>query len=637
MLRQTLLLLWLSLTIGTLQAQDPQSRPPGLRTDLITDQGKELPALDRKEIERQDARFPGTRFAASTDVNYDLANSGSWTTLDNGDRVWQLRLRSRDQLALAAFFDEFFLPKGSQLYAYTPDTSRILGPYTADNNPPNNRFLMGFLPGSEMILEYYEPAPVSDQGKLHIFRVDQAYAAERLSDFGLRSGNGNEFGFGSSSDCTDNANCNAGADFDVEKSAVVRILLVVEEGSGYCTGTLVNNTAQDSRPLVLSAFHCQDGLQPVYDFYRFDFNYETKSCSNPDFEPGFQSILGCRLLAGREENDFNLMELSSPIPKNYNAHFLGWDRSEGGTDGATIIHHPRGDVKKISFDKDPVTIFNRSINWNNQVTTPPNHHFRAVYDEGTFEIGSSGSALLNTERRIIGQLHGGTAACDTAVAYFGRLALAWDGGGDPASRLRDWLDPLNSGTMTLDAIPNDPPAGIRIAGMLLTETGLAIPGARVVLVGDNGTALSTFSDADGLYSIESVTPGASYEVSVSKPDVALLGVSTFDLVKLQQHILNVSLLNSPYKILAGDVNNNGDISTLDLILIRKVILGIDAAFEAVASWRFLPVTAAFNDPANPFAGVQGNPYQIVAPEQDVEDFDLIGIKSGDVNSSVQPE
>ncbi|HRD80170.1 MAG TPA: hypothetical protein PLL53_05380, partial [Saprospiraceae bacterium] len=69
------------------------------------------------------------------------------------------------------------------------------------------------------------------------------------------------------------------------------------------------------------------------------------------------------------------------------------------------------------------------------------HHFRVRPDIGSFQVGSSGAGLFNQNKRFVGQLHGGFSTCDSTVAYFGRMALAWNGGGSPITRLRDWLDP----------------------------------------------------------------------------------------------------------------------------------------------------------------------------------------------------
>ncbi len=418
-----------------------------------------LPALDMKQVNAEDRERPwANRFAAPIQVDYGLNNSGQWLDLDNGDRVWRLRLRSTGALGMNILYDRFYLPKGARLFVYSPDKSQVLGAYTFANNRPGKKFLTGLLFGEEAVIEYYEPARVKGQGQLHIFRVDHAYTKEVFRDteyeFQVHAGMANDR-LGTSFECHENVNCNMDAEVQEKKRSSVRIMVVVEEGTGFCTGNLMNNTSVDGRPLVLTAFHCQDGFTPLFDFWKFDFNYESQACSDPDTDPGAQSILGAELLSGRQENDFILVELSIPVPPSFDAYYLGWDHSEAEPDARMYIHHPSGDIKKIGLINKKAEIFGFPIEWDNDVTTPADHHFRVVYEDGYFQPGSSGAALINQDGRMVGQLHGGRSICsEGSTAYFGRLAMAWDGGGSRETRLKDFLDPEGTGAETLDGTVN---------------------------------------------------------------------------------------------------------------------------------------------------------------------------------------
>jgi hypothetical protein len=618
----------------TLQEQ-PRSADAAIQTFLAKAPLKASPVspLDRSRIESEDARFPGDRFAAPTAVDFDLANSGEWTEMPNGDRIWRLHVQASGAYGLGLFYDQFYLPPGARLHVYTPDRSHILGAYTQQNNSRTGRFLTGFLPGDEAIVEYFEPASVTGQGQIHLFRIDQVYKPGMFGNTTLRSNEQMELGFGASFDCHANINCPEGDNYQTLKKGIIRILVVVEEGSGFCTGNLLNNTRQDNTPYVLSAFHCQDGFTPLFDLWRFDFGYETNACANPNAEPSRQSILGCQKRAGRQENDFILLELFQTVPTSFDPYFLGWDRSEVLAPSATIIHHPRGDIKKIAFEEDAVRVFPNRINWNNDVQTPASHHFIVNYDFGAFEIGSSGSALLNPDGRVVGQLHGGTSDCESTTAYYGRLTLSWEGGGTPATRLRDWLDPDSTGAVILNGRIPDDEAGLTVSGMVHTETGTAIPNTQVILIGSNGSALSTFTDDQGLYTFTNVAAGITYEVSCQKSDMVLNGVNTLDLIQIQRHILNLVNLDSPYQLLSADVNASGSVSTLDLIIIRKVILGLEPDFSPWPSWYFVPAINGFANPQNPLEGFNDNAYLLENLQEDILDFDLIGFKPGDVNDS----
>ncbi|MBE5316080.1 MAG: proprotein convertase P-domain-containing protein [Xanthomonadales bacterium] len=98
------------------------------------------------------------------------------------------------------------------------------------------------------------------------------------------------------------------------------------------------------------------------------------------------------------------------------------------------------------------------------------------WDQGTTEGGSSGSGLWDQNKRLVGQLHGGSAACGNDLSdYYGRLSVSWNGGGSAATRLRDWLDPSGSGQTAIGgyrsgSTPPPPPSvalsnGVPVTGL----------------------------------------------------------------------------------------------------------------------------------------------------------------------------
>jgi hypothetical protein len=112
----------------------------------------------------------------------------------------------------------------------------------------------------------------------------------------------------------------------------------------------------------------------------------------------------------------------------------------------------------------------------------------------------------------------------------------------------------------------------------------------------------------------------------------LNGVSTFDLVLIQKHILNVQALNSPYKMIAADVNNSKSITTLDLIALRKLILNIDQTFQNNTSWRFVDAAYSFPNASNPWAAS----FPEVVNINDIAantTANFVAVKVGDVNAS----
>lgn len=588
-----------------------------------------IPKINFKQVEREDEANNNNRFTVPVAVEYNLKNAGEWTELENGDWLWRFKVRSKDALALAILYNDFYLPPGAQLYMFSPDHQQVLGAYTFRNNKPTRRFWTGLIKGEEAILEYYEPKAYAGQGRLGIFRIDHAYKPEVKS----------LTGFGDSYPCHINVNCPEGANWQDQKRSVCRILLVAEEGMGFCSGSLLNNTEEDGTPLVLSAFHCQDGFNPFWDMYRFDFNYEGIDCVNPFEEPSYVSILGSTFRAGRQQTDFVLLELLNNVPTEYDVFFNGWDRrSTVVPQNSTMIHHPRADIKKITFDENFAIIHNANINWDNGVTTLPNTHLRVVWDLGTQEFNSSGAPLFDQAGRVVAQLHGdnGIAGCESIVGYFGRLSTSWEGDGTPDTRLKDWLDPQGILSDTLDGI-NNPMMGevATISGFVRTEASTGIADVTVNLVSMTGTE-SVVTGPDGAYTFTDVPTGASYSLNFEKTGLEQNGVSTLDLIKIRKHILGVELLDSPLKVLASDVNSSENVSTLDLILIQKVILAIDDHFANAPSWRFFPADISFSDPDDPFADFIPPSYDIIDFLAPISDLNFIGVKSGDANGSADP-
>lgn len=578
---------------------------------------------DVAELLKADEENPSNRFAAPVQVDIDINSHGNWTLLADGTQVWQLRMRVPDAQGLLLFYEDFNLPSGAQMFVYSPITNQVLGAYTGQSRQRTDRLFTGIIYGEEVIIEYQAPAD-NFTVPFHIWRVDVVYKDDG-SEKDLLS-----FGFGSSSSCHDNVACPEADEWQNERNAAARIIVVVEEGSGYCTGTLINNTAQDGRLLFLSAFHCMDTYTPIYDLWRFDFYYSSANCENPTEEPDFRSVLGCDSLAGRRAMDFLLLDLFPETTLGMEFYFAGWDRSGVAPDSTTIIHHPRGDIQKIAQANTNATVFPNQINWSNGVTTPPNHHYRVTYTNGTTEVGSSGSALLDKHHRIVGQLHGdaGTTTCNATIAYFGRLSMAWEGP-DMGSRLKEWLDPLGLLPMQLD------PLGRLRAALVATDDNEPVANVAVSFYVDDQFIATTSTGADGRLLIPDNIPATgNLRMEFVKEENYGNGVTITDLIKMQKHILNTEPMTA-YKLLACDVNNSNSLTTLDMIRIRKLILTVTPDFGdgGVPSWQFFSADQNFPDPLNPWSpGPRSNVFNFTM-ETGFRLPDFIAVKSGDANGN----
>ncbi len=173
-------------------------------------------------------------------------------------------------------------------------------------------------------------------------------------------------------------------------------------------------------------------------------------------------------------------------------------------------------------------------------------------------------------------------------------------------------------------------ASAAIAGAIATEAKINVEGAQVTLSGQ--AQQTNLTNSNGQFSFNNLTLGYDYSVTPHLDKDYLNGVSTFDLVLITKHILGVQPLNTAYKLIAADINNSKTVTTLDLIQLRKLILGIDAKYANNTSWRFVDASYKFPNAANP--------WQAQFPEvANINDLagnvtaNFVAVKIGDVNGN----
>ena len=234
-----------------------------------------------------------------------------------------------------------------------------------------------------------------------------------------------------------------GLNWQVEKRAVCHITY-----DGFiASGTLMNNTKKDGKPYILTAHHVisEEAIAEEAIFY---FNYESESCDGTTGTKS-QSISGSNLRATTNHLDFSLLEMSSIPPSIYQAYYAGWDRSGEVPSQTVCIHHPSGDVKKISMDHDvPLTASYTDSDYTFDTNT---HWHIENWELGTTEGGSSGSPLFDMNHRVVGDLTGGDANCFNSVNdYFAKFSSSWDTYPAKENQLKYWLDPENTEVLLLD-------------------------------------------------------------------------------------------------------------------------------------------------------------------------------------------
>ncbi len=169
----------------------------------------------------------------------------------------------------------------------------------------------------------------------------------------------------------------------------------------------------------------------------------------------------------------------------------------------------------------------------------------------------------------------------------------------------------------------------RVGGRIFTELDESVEDVRVELLGSSEESMS---EETGEYAFADMPTGGEYVIDPGKNDDVMNGISTLDLVLIQKHLLQTSPLNSPYKLIAADVNRDDKVSSIDLIELRKLILGIYVEFPDNDSWRFVDAMHSFVDPTDPWLTPIPEEYNIPSLITNM-DVDFVGVKIGDVNQS----
>lgn len=373
-------------------------------------------------------------FAHTFEVNFNAANSGQWYSTNAKYNVWKLEIESADAKSLNLIFNRFHLREGARLFLYNEEQSHYLGAFTEQNNKVSGKFAVAPVAGQKITIQYEVP---EDQGMpvdFDITRVSHDFIG--IVKFTRRPCN--NCGDPIAGECNIDVNCEIGDPWNEIKNSVCRLIV---NGKEICSGTLVNNTAEDQTPYVLSASHCYDD----WDFAEttvYTFNYESPYCAPLDGDPS-RSLSGAIMKAHFDSLDFALVELDEIPPISYRPFFAGWDRTGNLPDSSVSIHHPKGDIKKIAFDFDKAKYATFS---SPSIKNPKNGSFQILrWDKGVTEVGSSGGALFDKKQNLIGTLSGGAAVCGSEVNdFFGRFDMQWDYCSDSTKQLKCWLDPIHA-------------------------------------------------------------------------------------------------------------------------------------------------------------------------------------------------
>ena len=360
------------------------------------------------------------KFGHSFSVDIDFFEIATVDFLSNGDKVYRLEINSKDAFSINLIFDQFYISEETELFIYNKSKQHTIGAFTHKNNKHYKRFSTAPVKGDMIIIEFYEPSHVKSESIINLSNIVHGYKDVFR-------------GYEDSEECHNNVNCAEFQSWNDEVSSV--LLTLTDGGTRLCSGSLINNVNQDLELYFLTSETCLGG----HEDWIFMFNYESSSCSNQDGITN-QTVSGATLLVNHYESDFALLKLEENPPEDYDIYFSGWDITGDNPFNCTSIHHPVGDIKKIS-QHTGVAI---SDGWFFDDDT---HWKINEWSSGITEPGSYGAPLFNEDKQIVGQLHGGESSCDNPVDdYFGKLSHSWNLG------LKEYLDPDNTGITEIDGV-----------------------------------------------------------------------------------------------------------------------------------------------------------------------------------------
>lgn len=433
-----------------------------------------LPGPDVSKLRMEDAKQSGGPFRYGVQIpvsefGIDLKRQGFWSETSEGVAEWRFELVSPAAKTLDFHFSTLRLPAGASLTIRGEGKENLR--YITAEQLSGESYWSPYVFGEKATLELRVPKAERGRVALELASVTHGYRGLfETADLSQKSGS-----------CNVDAACSQGNGWQDQMSSVGQYTFSSGGSSFVCTGTLVANTGNTTTPYFLTANHCLS-TQTVASTVVVYWNYQNPQCRAPGSSASGTSISkstfsshsqsGSTLRATYAPSDMTLLQLSTNVPTAASPFFSGWSRSTTAPTSARGIHHPAGHEKRFSTDNNALTV---SAYGGGSGTT----HWRVGnWESGTTEGGSSGSGLWNQSGLLVGQLHGGSAACGNTLSdYYGRLSVSWTGGGTNATRLSNWLNPTGSTATTK--------AGYRAAGFYQNATD--------VTISDNATVESSIS------------------------------------------------------------------------------------------------------------------------------------------------
>lgn len=395
-------------------------------------------ALRRVSPPEQATKQSASQFASLVEIPAESREirTADVATLADGIATWGMAFRSEGAKSMSLCLEDISLPAGGSL-----TVSDTLGETCAEVwvGSDSSRAMTPTIFSDAIVLRYVGPA--RPRPRFSIVGANCGFRTPAPSAWGNKSTPGD---YNSSASCEVPVACKEDiANVSTLRRGVCRLIL---NGRFFGTGTLVNNTAQDRAPLVVTAAHVVGSSQLTACEALFGFEEPTCANARELYNRGTETIVGGTLAAFDAETDMAVIRLSQTPSLTSRPYWMGWSRTAvTPTDGNVVcVHHPYGDAKKISVSSTaaPNATYTGDQNATGGDFAANSHWFISRWTSGATEGGSSGAPLMTAGGKLIGSLTGGAATCRNPVQdYFWMFSKAWGASSDGYPALGAALDP----------------------------------------------------------------------------------------------------------------------------------------------------------------------------------------------------
>jgi len=255
--------------------------------------------------------------------------------------------------------------------------------------------------------------------------------------------------------------------------------------------------------------------------------------------------------------------------------------------------------------------------------------YQASYDETFIAAGKDGGSLTAVAPYKNGQ-YGPWYGTPTYIVIAPDGTFQYDVDGPNNAAIISALDEALLATGAQKPVGETPDT---ISGNVQFVTGTAgVGNAHVRITDSNGNIIvEDITDASGNFDLEFLMSEVQpdWKVEAVKDGALLNGVNTFDLIRIQKHLLFLETIENPFLKLASDANNSVSVTSIDILVILKLLLGRDDHFPDNRTWIVLPADT-FGPPAQPA------PLLVSDILSGARLPNFIGVKKGDANGTANP-